>query len=182
MNKRQSISKKTRFEVFKRDTFQCQYCGATPPSAVLEIDHLLPVSKGGSNDMDNLVTACFDCNRGKSDRLLTAVPESIEEKRQWLLEKEEQLKAYKNLKSSIKRRETKQINLVEQIFQETYPHNELSSKTKSTIRHQFMPKLEAEQIEYAMSKACSMIDSCPSRALKYFFGVCWGIIKGNNYA
>jgi len=63
-----TLSKKTRFEVFKRDKFKCQYCGREAPNIVLEIDHIKPISKGGINDMLNLVTSCFDCNRGKSNR------------------------------------------------------------------------------------------------------------------
>ena len=66
-----AISKKTRFEVFKRDKFTCQYCGESAPEVVLEVYHIQPVSKGGDDDMLNLVTSCFDCNRGKRDRLLS---------------------------------------------------------------------------------------------------------------
>ena len=44
-----SISKKLRFEVFKRDGFQCQYCGKTPPAITLEIDHINPKSKRGQD-------------------------------------------------------------------------------------------------------------------------------------
>lgn len=47
--KRKSISKKLRFEVFKRDKFTCQYCGRKAPDVVLQIDHISPVSKGGKN-------------------------------------------------------------------------------------------------------------------------------------
>lgn len=71
MADRKSISKKTRFEVFKRDGFKCQYCGKCAPEVVLHVDHIHPVSKGGEDDMMNYVTACFDCNSGKSDRLLS---------------------------------------------------------------------------------------------------------------
>ena len=39
-NIRVPMSKKMRFDVFKRDGFQCQYCGSTPPSVVLEVDHI----------------------------------------------------------------------------------------------------------------------------------------------
>jgi hypothetical protein len=63
-----SLSKKTRFEIFKRDGFTCQYCGQRPPEVVLEVDHIHPSSKGGSDDEINLITSCFDCNRGKSDK------------------------------------------------------------------------------------------------------------------
>lgn len=67
MAKRKAITKKTRFEVFKRDLFKCQYCGAEAPDVVLNVDHIHPVSKGGDNSITNLVTACFGCNSGKSD-------------------------------------------------------------------------------------------------------------------
>lgn len=67
MTERKSLTKKTRFEVFKRDSFTCQYCGKKSPDVVLEVDHITPVSKGGKNEIMNLVTACFDCNRGKSN-------------------------------------------------------------------------------------------------------------------
>lgn len=69
--RRKTISKKTRFEVFKRDGFKCQYCGASAPDVVLQVDHIEPVSKGGGDDVMNFVTACQPCNSGKSDRRLS---------------------------------------------------------------------------------------------------------------
>ena len=68
---RSSISKSLRFEVFKRDSFTCQYCGRKAPDVLLEVDHVEPVSQGGTNDLLNLVSACRDCNAGKSDRRLS---------------------------------------------------------------------------------------------------------------
>lgn len=68
--KRKSISKKIRFEVFKRDKFTCQYCGAKSPDAVLNVDHIEPVAKGGTNELINLLTSCADCNSGKGARRL----------------------------------------------------------------------------------------------------------------
>jgi len=65
------ISKKTRFEVFKRDFFTCQYCGIMAPDVILEVDHIDPKSKGGKDDILNLVTSCFDCNRGKSNKKIS---------------------------------------------------------------------------------------------------------------
>lgn len=67
---RKNISKKIRFEVFKRDSFTCQYCGDSAPKTVLEVDHIMPVSKGGDNSLLNLITSCFNCNRGKSNKSL----------------------------------------------------------------------------------------------------------------
>lgn len=71
MAKRTAIPKSIRFEVFKRDKFTCQYCGLSAPDVILEIDHIRPVSKGGTNDILNLVTACRDCNRGKTNKELS---------------------------------------------------------------------------------------------------------------
>ena len=68
MAKRKPISKKLRFEVFKRDSFTCQYCGKSAPDVVLHVDHIKPVKEGGTNDITNLVTACADCNLGKGAR------------------------------------------------------------------------------------------------------------------
>ena len=68
MAKRKALSKKIRFEVFKRDKFTCNYCGRSPviDDVVLEVDHIVPVKEGGNNHMLNLLTSCFDCNRGKA--------------------------------------------------------------------------------------------------------------------
>jgi len=63
--KRKPLSKKLRFEVFKRDCFKCQYCGASSPDVILHVDHINPVKHGGKNDILNLATSCADCNLGK---------------------------------------------------------------------------------------------------------------------
>jgi len=66
-----STGKRLRFEILKRDGFRCRYCGATAVSALLHVDHVVPVVEGGLDDPANLVTACADCNLGKSDVQLT---------------------------------------------------------------------------------------------------------------
>lgn len=71
MSERQPISKKLRFEVFKRDSFTCQYCGRQAPNIVLHCDHLEPVAEGGAGDILNLITSCSDCNAGKGARRLS---------------------------------------------------------------------------------------------------------------
>jgi uncharacterized protein YozE (UPF0346 family) len=63
---RGAISPKLRFEVFKRDEYRCRICGSSAQDGVqLEVDHVHPVSKGGTSDMANLQTLCKPCNRGK---------------------------------------------------------------------------------------------------------------------
>ena len=67
-----SLSKKRRFEILARDGFRCVYCGRTGEEVPLQIDHIVPVSAGGSDDDGNLATACSDCNLGKGPRGLEA--------------------------------------------------------------------------------------------------------------
>lgn len=74
-----AVSKGVRFEVFKRDLFTCQYCGRRPPDVVLEVDHIIARSSGGSDESDNLATSCMDCNRGKSDRDLNDTKPVVDE-------------------------------------------------------------------------------------------------------
>jgi hypothetical protein len=69
---RKAISTRTRYEVLLRDGHRCCDCGTSPvddPFVRLEIDHRIPVSKGGSNHIENLQTLCWACNNGKSDRV-----------------------------------------------------------------------------------------------------------------
>jgi 5-methylcytosine-specific restriction endonuclease McrA len=59
----------TRFNVFLRDGFCCQYCGDALPAHELTFDHLVPRAKGGQTLWDNVLTACEDCNMEKGSRL-----------------------------------------------------------------------------------------------------------------
>ena len=66
-----AISLKDRHVVLKRDGYQCVKCGASPRkdrSVILEVDHVIPVARGGSSKIENLQTLCFACNQGKKDR------------------------------------------------------------------------------------------------------------------
>lgn len=61
-----AVSKRLRAEIFRRDNSTCRYCGAKAPAVEITIDHVVPVTLGGSDDPSNLVTACADCNNGKT--------------------------------------------------------------------------------------------------------------------
>lgn len=66
---RKPIKPGLRFEILKRDGYRCQMCGVTAKDgATLEIDHITPVARGGTNDADNLQVLCRECNAGKSDQ------------------------------------------------------------------------------------------------------------------
>jgi hypothetical protein len=72
---RSPILKSIRFRVLDRDGYRCQYCGRSAADGVrLHIDHVVAVSRGGSNDESNLLTACQDCNLGKGARVAQSDP------------------------------------------------------------------------------------------------------------
>lgn len=64
---RRPLSLRKRFFVMRRDHFACVRCGASGVGVRLEIGHRVAVARGGLDDLDNLVTLCFDCNRGQRD-------------------------------------------------------------------------------------------------------------------
>lgn len=66
--KRKSIPGVLRHEVFKRDDYRCVECGATNKETTLHIDHIMPLSNGGTDELDNLQTLCETCNLAKSNR------------------------------------------------------------------------------------------------------------------
>ena len=118
MSQRKTLSKKTRFEVFKRDSFTCQYCGRSSPDVVLEVDHIVPVAEGGENDMMNLVTSCFDCNRGKGKRELSDESVVVKQKEQLdkLNERREQLKMMIEWRDGLQTMQDKMIDNIQDIF------------------------------------------------------------------
>lgn len=67
---RTPLKKFVRWAVFERDSFTCGYCGRRPPECVLVVDHVVPVARGGGNEVENLVTSCVECNSGKGARQL----------------------------------------------------------------------------------------------------------------
>jgi len=174
--KRKALSKKTRFEVFKRDGFTCQYCGAHPPSVILHVDHITAVAKGGKNDIDNLVTACQPCNSGKSDRPLSEIPASLKDKAAEILEKEEQILGYQRVIESKKLRIYDEAMLVHEVFQDYFPTLSLTDKSMATVRL-FVERLGVHEVIDAMHMACSYRKVKSGQEFRYFCGICWKTIK-----
>ena len=118
MAERKAISKKTRFEVFKRDNFTCQYCGKSAPDVVLEVDHINPVNNGGDNSIMNLITSCFDCNRGKGKRKLSDKSEmkvQVEQLKQ-INKQREQLQMLLDWKKELQNFENEQAEKINELF------------------------------------------------------------------
>ena len=171
---RKSLSKKTRFEVFKRDGFICQYCGNSPPTVILEVDHIIPVKAGGNDAIDNLLTSCFDCNRGKGANTLEISPETIEQKRLILEEKRDQLKEYEKIVNRKRRSLDRKVDKLEDLFQEVY-HHTWKEVFKKSIRD-FLEQLPFHEVEDAVVISCTKMRD-PNQATRYLCGICWNKIR-----
>lgn len=172
-----AVSKKVRFEVFKRDGFRCAYCGKSPPEVTLECDHIHPKSRGGKDDVNNFITACFDCNRGKRDIPLDKAPAKLQENYEILLEKEAQLAEYHKFIKKIERRITREMAKVDGAYTENFPDYELSDKFKRGTVKTFLKSLPVNEVVDSMHLACSKINDS-TRSIPYFCGICWNKIKG----
>jgi HNH endonuclease len=176
---RVGISKKLRFDVFKRDGFKCQYCGVTPSGeTILEVDHIRPVAEGGGNEIDNLVTSCYDCNRGKGSGLLSNVPQSLEEKAEQVREQEAQIRAYYEILEAKKSRKDEEVWSIADIFMERFSDTYIQRSRLSSIK-MFLGILDYFEVLEAMEIAVDKMYT-RNRAWLYFCGVCWQKIKRAN--
>lgn len=79
---RRRISREVRLLVLARDKYSCQACGRKRGGNVkLDVDHHIPTSKGGTDELENLITLCRDCNQGKGDKIikiLRPIPKQVE--------------------------------------------------------------------------------------------------------
>lgn len=182
------ISKKLRFEVFKRDSFTCQYCGRTPPEVTLEADHIIPKKEKGIDDIVNLITACFDCNRGKGKRNLNTIPKSINNNFNAFKEKQWQLAQYTKFLRKQTASLSYKINLVNEEFRKYFGGYELNKQFKTTTLKTFVTKLPHIKVIDAMFIACNkykVLSTAASytkiywghKAISYFCGICWNWIK-----
>lgn len=171
-----ALSKKLRFEVFKRDGFTCQYCGRKPPEIILEVDHMEAASSGGSDKIDNLITSCFDCNRGKSATPLEQLPSSVELRMRIQEERQKQLQHYNTFVRKIDKQRERDVAEVMTIFEKSsFAMN--SEHDKLQIRR-FVEKLPIDEVKDAMRLAVIRIPENPNRIWKYFCGICWRKVRG----
>lgn len=171
-----NLSKRTRFEVFKRDLFTCQYCGRNPPDVILECDHIVPVVEGGGNEEPNLVTACFDCNRGKSDVPLSTAPKTLQDKAADIAEREAQLTGYREIvQGHLDRVEDDMWQVANALF--------VDSSEKGCRRDwlrsikMFNEKLQLHEVLDAAELARARKPYSEGVRFRYFCGVCWNKIR-----
>ena len=173
---RVAIPKRMRFEVFKRDGFECVYCGATPPNAILHCDHFTPVSLGGLTEVDNLVTACQPCNSGKSNIPLSSVPLSLSERATEVIERESQIAGYEAVMKA--RRMRLDVDAQEALdhFCGSYGLESIPKADLISIKR-FVDKLGLDDVLASIDLAKAMKPFSKQWGWRYFCGTCWGKIK-----
>ena len=178
MTKRKTLSKKLRFEIFKRDSFICQYCGNHPPSVILEVDHIVPVVDGGDNSQDNLITSCFDCNRGKGKNSLDSTPKPLKERQAELEEQEDQIQGYADVMLARRQRIEDHAWLVADIFVEHFSTDKIRKDYLKSIKI-FNDRLGVAEVMNCMEVAVCSVARSQNQVFKYFCGVCWNVIRSN---
>jgi hypothetical protein len=171
-----AVSKRLRFEVMRRDGHACYYCGRKPPEVTLTIDHVVPETLGGSDDPSNLVTACPDCNGGKSSVPADAalVENVADDAVRWAKALEQAVEidrakrtSDKDFVSEVINAETKRGSLMFTMADKNY--------ASTIIRFRDLG-LDMDDMRHAM-------DQMLGRSLfgmgrwKYFCGVCWSMIR-----
>lgn len=189
-----SVSVRIRFEVFKRDRFTCAYCGKHPPDVLLEADHIIPKAAGGSDEITNLTTACWDCNRGKSDRMLEegVTPAVARAKVDDLRERLEQAAEYAKLIGTQENLIAKQLQIVIDVWARAFaaaaveedggtywrlPGHYAVWPNERSIKL-FLRRLPVNEILAAIDIAASTHEESTEYACRLFYKVCWRRIKG----
>jgi len=168
-------SKRRRFEIFERDRFTCQYCGQNPPAVVLEIDHIVAISEGGLDSVENLVTACQECNRGKAARSIdeASIPLDYEKLAEQSLNRAEQMEAYRAALSEYRVQIETSIDFVGASFFEPGQTFSPGSGWRPQVER-FIELLGLGEVDEAarISRAKVQYGSWTSQ-FKYFCAICW---------
>lgn len=182
MTERKPLSKKTRFEVFKRDSFTCQYCGKSAPDVILQVDHIMPISKGGDNDITNLITSCVPCNQGKKDRLLDDDTVIAKRKKQLdeLQERREQIEMMYEWQSGLIDLDTEQVEVVCKLFRELVPGYSINENGQESIKKiitkyglsEVLESLRISANQYLESKDGKITSESVAKTYEYIEKIC----------
>lgn len=181
---RKTLSPKLRFDVFERDSFTCQYCGRRPPEVVLEIDHVIALANGGTDDKENLLTACVPCNRGKGTSEISSNRPELQERVAEAEAREAQVAA---LERFLRKRRSREAKLVKNLalawdglFEDAGSPDWTLSEAGIRSLEMFVKRLPEEELFDAIEVIRRAIDRgmTHDRLFKYFCGVCWKKIRG----
>lgn len=161
-----AISKRTRFEIMRRDDYTCRYCRSKENA--LTIDHVVPVALGGTDHPDNLVAACAACNSGKGS---TGPAEAIVAD-----VKDDDARWADALKRAAEIRATKREAFLEyrDTFGELWPLY-LPDGWEDTIESLYEAGLPADDLRRAVRAALNARNA--DSPFRYFCGVAWRMVR-----
>lgn len=166
-----------RFEVLKRDRFTCHYCGGTPPNVLLHVDHVVPRAAGGTDDPANLITACADCNQGKSDKLLMegVAPVVSADVVKQMRERVKQAREYAKLVREIEMDRVISVAHLLSFWDQEFHYGKPPNETSLSYFLRFLPVSEVEDAILATAAAHNrkkLDDRC-----RYFYACCRNKIR-----
>ncbi len=165
-----AISKRLRFEVFKRDGYTCQYCGASAPETVIQVDHIVPVSLGGRDEPANLLTACVACNSGKgssSGQDAEVAPVDLVA-----------VKWAKAIQATAedRRRYRKAEKVAHDSFRSAWPFNSIPDDWKNSLTNFVRMGLTADDLLHFLAQAYERTEGM-DWCWKYFCKVSWSEVR-----
>lgn len=175
-----AISKRLRFEILRRDNFQCRYCGAKPPEAELHVDHVVPKALGGDEQPSNLVTACEPCNSGKTSTTPDAplVEDVKSDALRWARAMEVALEVHRAKRDE----RDAYVNYFSSLWAEwTYDFQKkpipLDPDWRSTVEKFFSYGLDPDDLAHAVRTAMENRKVLPAHSFRYFCGICWNTLR-----
>lgn len=178
-----AVSKRLRFEVFKRDKFTCQYCGRRPPDVMLEADHVVAKSAGGPDTMENLTTSCLTCNRGKAAKGLGDVAPALGEMEQLeafqeMLERKRDMVEQIAVAQGMREAEDSAIEYVKGLWVDSSGSDD--GFDWESVRRFLARGISVDDMRRAMATTRSRHISSGWKAWKYFCKICWNWIRERN--
>jgi hypothetical protein len=171
------VTKRLRYEILRRDNHTCRYCGASAPDVFIGVDHVTPVSLGGTNEPSNLVAACRDCNAGKtSSNPAAPLVDDV---------KQDAIRWAAAMKLAAERRREKDRPFIEYAkafvdeWEEYDSHQSwayLPATWEDSIRGFFSAGLPIADLTKAVAISMSKSHVEGSQKFRYMCGICWKML------
>ena len=166
---RKPISKGTRFKVFSRDGFTCRYCGCQSDTSPLVVDHVIPVCQGGTNDIENLITACQPCNAGKAGKTPLQAAPTEQDRLRLAQERNEQIQAFAHAQEAMDARR-EMLQSIVNYWCECTGRDEVDSSTIRVI-FSYVADLGVDLLCEWIEKAAFKAPNCDKAMGRYISGI-----------
>lgn len=168
-----AVTKRTRFEVLRRDEFTCRYCRSKDNP--LTIDHVTPSALGGSDKPDNLVACCKDCNGGKASSSPDegTVADVAEDALRWA----------RAMQCAVQERAAERDDDMERLgaffdyWQETTVRADLPINWEDSVKRFLSAGLSVGDLEDAVLSTTGRLSPWSKHHFRYFCGICWSEIR-----